>query len=146
MADALGPLMPQAIDVLQNLFVAPAGCSAQVIFVAKNLKILTCTLFFGSAALKIRWAKTESSFYLGFLFGTVAFFILVDRHLIYTFVSRYLLCAYPVIGEMVNKPIVRVSAVFVSGTVVQSAKFPAVVNLFYTALLVLSGLLKDVFF
>ena len=44
-SESLAPLMQPAIEFLQSLFLAPSGYSAQVIFISKNIKVLTSTFF-----------------------------------------------------------------------------------------------------
>ena len=126
--------MQPAIELLQNCFLAPSGYSAQVIFISKNIKVLTTTFFFGGSVFNINIFQRKGrsgSFFLGLLLGGMAFWILVDRRFIYIFVSQWVIPAFPFLEDAVTRPIIRISTVFAAGVLVPSAQFPPVVSIFY---------------
>ena len=142
----LAPLLPKALDLLQNLFVAPMGYSYEVVFMANLLKVFSVSWFLGEAAVQFQIYLREDdgtrSFSLVIMFGTFALFILFDRKYVYLFVAQIVIKKLPELVGWVSRPVVRVLSIFASSVFLQSLQFPKIVNAIFVVLLLYSGLFR----
>ena len=85
------------------------------------------------------------SYLLVCCFGSSMFLLLGD-HMYLSLLIRNLFTIYPKIQKLLEHPLGFVSVVVGSGTILQSARFPAIVNLFYAGMLYVSGIWQDALF
>ena len=147
--DALVPLVEPMVQTVQGFFAMPAGASLTEFFLAKNIKVFIATFMFGGITLKFKTLFfEEEKFWSCILVSCLSvslYIVLQDRYYLFVLV-RSVLTQYPKIQQLVEQPLGFVSIVFGGGTIIQSARFPFIVNFVYGLLLYISGIWQDVLF
>lgn len=147
--DALVPLVEPMVQTVQGFFAMPAGASLTEFFLAKNIKVFIATFMFGGITLKFKTLFFgEEKFWSCILVSCLSvsiYIVLQDKYYLFVLV-RSVLTQYPKIQQLVEQPLGFVSIVFGGGTIIQSARFPFIVNFVYGLLLYISGIWQDVLF
>ena len=77
---------------------------------------------------------------------SISIFVVLNDHIYLSIFVRNLLAIYPKIQGLSQHPLGFVCVVLGSGTILQSARFPGIVNFFYAGMLYVSGIWQDALF
>lgn len=145
--EAVAPLVEPMAQTVQGFFAM--GASFTEFFIEKNIKVFIATFMFGGITVHFQGLflgdKKFWSYVLVSSFSISIFLILGDHIYLSLFVQN-LFTIYPKIKGLIEHPLGFVSVVFGGGTVIQSARFPLIVNVFYARMLYVSGIWQDALF
>lgn len=146
---ALAPLVTPMVQTAQSFFAMPAGASFTEFFIEKNIKVFISTFMFGGIAVHFQGLFFGDKRFLSCIlvsFFSVSIFLVLNDHIYLSIFVRNLLATYPKIQGCLESPLGFVSVVVGGGTILQSARFPAIVNFFFATMLYISGIWQDALF
>ena len=151
--DLVTPLVPTltAVEsVIRDCFAPPRGASISICFLEKQVKVVSCVLYFGAFSqnllLLLQEEKENKFLILGCIgmFSVFIFFILTDKTYLNLYIQK-LIQRVPSVQNVAQDPLGRVCIFFGTSILIQTFRFPRITNFVYVGLLYVSGLYQYIF-